>query len=166
MPVVIVAIAIIGGVVQVVREKDRTPARAAEILLLWWLVVAIGIGGILGAGFHIFDGPQIAEEIGFTRGDGGFQFENAMVDLALGVVGVLCFRFRGLFWLAAIIFVSIQYYGDAYGHFYQMIENDNHEPDNVGVPLYLDLIEPTVCWILYAIMKRGRGAEALEPRTA
>jgi GNAT superfamily N-acetyltransferase len=29
----------------------------------------------------VFDGAAIAEEIGFTRGDGGFQFENAMGDL-------------------------------------------------------------------------------------
>jgi hypothetical protein len=37
--------------------------------------------------FHIFDGEQVAKEICFTRGDGGFQFENAMGDLSIGVAG-------------------------------------------------------------------------------
>jgi hypothetical protein len=36
------------------------------------ILVAIGIGGILQAAAHVFDGPATAESIGFTRGDGGF----------------------------------------------------------------------------------------------
>jgi hypothetical protein len=35
--------------------------------------------------------------IGYTRGDGGFQWENAMGDLAIGVVGIMAYWFRGHF---------------------------------------------------------------------
>jgi Family of unknown function (DUF6790) len=65
------------------------------------ILVAILGGGILQAAAHAFDGPAAAESIGFTRGAGGFQFENAMGDLAIGVVGILCYRFRDQWWLAA-----------------------------------------------------------------
>jgi hypothetical protein len=59
--------------------------------------LAIGVASVVGACFHIFDGPATAELIGYTRGDGGFQFENAMGDLAIGITGILCIRFRGHF---------------------------------------------------------------------
>lgn len=50
--------------------------------------------------------------IGYTRGDGGFQWENAMGDLAIGVVGVMAYWFRGHFWLATIVVLTVQYFGD------------------------------------------------------
>jgi hypothetical protein len=161
MPGVVLAIvALVGATIQSFRQpKPRSHARTAEIFLLWWLVVAVGVSSIVGAAFHVFDGAAIAEEIGFTRGDGGFQFENAMGDLALGVVGVMCLWFRGNFWIAALTFLAIQYLGDAYGHFYQWIENDNTEPYNIGVPLWLDIILPVVGWSLFAIYKRAGSEE-------
>jgi hypothetical protein len=106
--------------------------------------------------------------IGFTRGDGGFQFENAMGDLAIGVTGLLCIRFRGNFWLAVLLVTAIQYYGDAYGHFYQWIENDNTKSGNVGPPLWLDLIVPTVGLVLYWLYTRAPAAsrpQAPKPTT-
>jgi Family of unknown function (DUF6790) len=54
----------------------------------------VGIGSIVGAAYRIFDGPQAAELIGYTRGNGGFQWENAMGDLAIGVVGVTTIQHR------------------------------------------------------------------------
>jgi hypothetical protein len=161
--IALAVLALIGAAVQVSREpKPRSRARVAEVYLLWWLVVAIGVGGIVSAAVHVFDGPATAEDIGFTRGDGGFQFENAMGDLALGVVSIMCLRFRGNFWIAALTFVTIQYGGDAYGHFYQWIENDNTEPGNIGPPLWLDIILPAVGWVMFAIFKRAGGVHAVD----
>jgi hypothetical protein len=63
------------------------------------MVVAVGVAAIFGAMFHFFDGPSTAHEIGFTNGDGGFQTEVGFADLAIGVLGVLCARFRdGFCW--------------------------------------------------------------------
>src|SRR5690349_21117461 len=82
-------VALLGAGIQLWRRpEDR--GRAVEVVLLWWLVVAIGVAGIVGALFHLFDGARIAREIGFTRGDGGFQTEVGFGDLALGVGAVLC----------------------------------------------------------------------------
>ena len=130
------------------------------MFLLWWLALAVGVAGIAGAAFHVFDGPAIAEMIGYTRGDGGFQFENAMGDLAIGVAGVLCIWIRGNFWLATIVVTSIQYYGDALvGHVHQWLANGNTEPGNIGIPLYLDVIVPVVATVLYVLMRRASRKE-------
>lgn len=164
MSVFLVVLALIGATVHWLRVRSRphSPARAADIYLLWWLVVAVGVSGFVGAAFHVFDGPAVAEQIGYTRGDGGFQFENAMGDLAIGVLGVLCARFRGYFWLATIIALTVQYWGDAVGHIYFWIAQDNTKPDNIGAPLVADIVLPILAWVLYVISVR-RGGDAAGP---
>src|SRR4051794_3504357 len=86
------------------KVEGSSPSRrtlgiwlAAVSSLIWWIVVTLGVAGIVGACFHLFDGPAIAREIGFTRGDGGFQTEVGFADLALGVVAVLAIWFRDRF---------------------------------------------------------------------
>jgi hypothetical protein len=159
MPMLILtAIAPIGAWLHLRRHpQPRSRRRTLEVYLLWWFALPIGVASVLGAAFHVFDGVEIAKEIGFTRGDGGFQFENAMGDLAVGVTGLLCLRFRGTFWLAVLLVTAIQYYGDAYGHVYQWLHNDNTEPGNVGIPLWLDLVIPTVGLLLYRAWLRAGG---------
>jgi hypothetical protein len=127
------------------------------------MVVAVGIAAIFGAMFHFFDGPTTAREIGFTNGDGGFQTEVGFADLAIGVLGVLCARFRDGFLLAAVTAVSISYLGDAYGHLHQAAIHDNHARDNTGLVLWPDFIAPLVAISLYALWQRATGAgEAAE----
>jgi heme A synthase len=154
------AAALIGAAIHLHRDKrPRTTERTLEIFLVWWMVVAVGIAAIFGAMFHLFDGPATAREIGYTNGDGGFQTEVGFADLAIGVLGVLCFRFRDGFLLAAVIAVSIAYLGDAYGHLHQEAIHDNHDPDNTGLLLWSDFITPLVAIALYAAWRRaGRTA--------
>jgi hypothetical protein len=151
------AIALLGAAVHAHRERHKGPARALEIFLVWWMVVAVGVAAIFGAMFHLFDGPSTAREIGYTNGDGGFQTEVAFADLAIGVLGVLCSRFRDGFLLAAVIAVSIAYLGNAYGHLHQEAVHDNHDPDNTGLLLWSDFIVPLVAIALYGAWRRLRG---------
>lgn len=151
------AIALIGAAIHLHRDSQpRSTARTAEIFLVWWMVVAVGIGSAFGSMFHFFDGPDTAREIGYTNGDGGFQTEVGFADLAIGALGILCFRFRDGFLLAAVIAVSICYLGDAYGHIHQAAIHDNHDPDNTGLVLWADFIQPLVAIALYALRERGK----------
>lgn len=155
MGVVIGAIiALIGGFVQSRREKDRV---AADIHMVWWMVLVVGVGSLFGAAYHIFDGAQTAELIGYTRGDGGFQWENAMGDTAIGVVGVMAYRYRGHFWLATIVVLTVQYLGDAAGHIYFWLAQNNTRPYNIGVPLWTDILLPIIMWGLYVASRRHNG---------
>ncbi|MEV6358958.1 DUF6790 family protein [Nocardia asteroides] len=166
MPTIIaVLVALIGAIIQTRRHPERI---AADIHLVWWMVAVVGVASVLGAAAHIFDGAQVAEQIGYTRGDGGFQWENAMGDLAIGVVGIMAYWFRGHFWLCAIVVLTIQYVGDAAGHIYFWVAQDNTEPYNIGIPLWTDILLPIVMWALY-LWSRRSGGDALPesaPRAA
>jgi hypothetical protein len=152
--VIAVVIALIGGFVQSRRHRDRL---AVDTHVAWWMVWVVGIASVVGAAFHIFDGPNVAEMIGYTRGDGGFQWENAMGDLAIGVAGILAYWFRGHFWLATIVVLTIQYVGDAAGHIYFWVVENNTKPYNIGIPLWTDILLPIVMWILYVWSRRVNG---------
>lgn len=165
---VFAAIALIGAAIHHHRDtQPRSAARTLEIFLIWWMVVAVGVSAVFGSMFHFFDGPNTAREIGFTNGDGGFQTEVGFADLAVGVLGILCFRFRDGFLLAAIVAVSICYLGDFYGHLHQTAIHDNHAPDNTGLLLWSDFIIPVVAIALYALRERAaRSGPAATERQA
>jgi Family of unknown function (DUF6790) len=153
--VVYALVALVGAGAQLWRHRDEHGAeQVIETVLLWWIVVNIGVAGIVGGLFHLFDGPGIAKEIGFTRGDGGFQTEVAFGDLALGVAAVLCIWIRDRYWLAVLIVATISLWGDAYGHIHQAVVNDNHDPDNTGAVLYTDILFPLVALVLYGARER------------
>lgn len=144
------------------HPEQRGRTAVSGVLLMFWLGIAIGIASVFGAGFHVFDGRETAENIGFVpwneTGTYAFQYENAMGDLAVGVVGLLCFWIRDRrFWLAAVIFAVILFWGDAVGHIYQLVEHDNHAPDNSGMVLWLDILNPAVLLVLYALSGRRAG---------
>lgn len=148
-------VAIVGAAIQLWRHPAyRSPERAVEVVLVWWLVVTIGIAGIVAGLLHIFDGPEIAREIGFTRGDGGFQTEVGFNDLGLGLAAVLCIWFRDRYLLAILVVATISLWGDAYGHLHQEAVNDNHDPDNTGAVLYADILFPLVGIVLYWLRQR------------
>ncbi|MDQ2621896.1 MAG: hypothetical protein M3Y45_02525 [Actinomycetota bacterium] len=165
-----ILVALVGAGIHLWRHKEQRGAgTVARVLLMYWLGIAIGVASIFGAAFHVFDAKETAEGIGFVpwnpTGTGAFQFENAMGDLAIGVAGLLCFWIRDLkFWLAVILIATIQFWGDAYGHIYQMVEYDNHEPENSGAILWIDLLNPAVLILLYWLTRRGnRSGEPASP---
>ncbi|HEX5990098.1 MAG TPA: DUF6790 family protein [Solirubrobacterales bacterium] len=150
------AIALIGAAIHAHRDRQpHSTARTLEIFLIWWMVVAVGVAAVFGSMFHFFDGPDTAREIGYTNGDGGFQTEVGFADLAIGVLGILCARYRDGFLLAVVIAVSICYLGDAYGHLHQAAIHDNHDPDNTGLVLWADFVAPLVAIGLYAASRRS-----------
>ncbi len=161
--VVAVLIALVGGFVQARRHRDRL---AVDVHMVWWMVWVVGVASIVGAGFHIFDGANVAEMIGYTRGNGGFQWENAMGDLAIGVIGIMAYWFRGNFWLATIVVLTVQYLGDAAGHIYFWVVENNTRSDNIGLPLWTDIMLPIVMWILYFLSRRANGDACSKPEVA
>jgi hypothetical protein len=160
-------IALIGAGVHLWRHPGASgPERTLGVVLGWWIVVTFGVSGIIGGLFHLLDGPGVAKEIGFTRGDGGFQTEVGFGDVALGVGAVLCIWFRDRYWLAILVVGTISLWGDAYGHIHQAVVNDNHDVDNTGPILYTDILFPLVAIVLYAARERVRRRSAADPGEA
>lgn len=150
-----IMLALAGACLHIAIKKYRTKDRIIEVLLLYLLVFQVGFGSIWGFMGHAFMADNIASYIGWPTGS-PFQFEVAVANLSYGILGVLCARYRGNFWAATIVAFSTFYWGAAYGHIVDMLENSNYAPGNIGAPLYLDVVLPVVLLVLL-ISLRGAG---------
>jgi hypothetical protein len=139
----------------IVRRRDLSRERTLEIILLWTLVIGIGAGGLISAMGHVFVADKIAEGIGWPAGS-PFQYEVGMANLALGVVGLLCYRFRDNFWLATILANAVFLVGDGIGHVRDILMNANNAPLNAGIPLYWDFLFPLAQILLWLMLSRAR----------
>jgi hypothetical protein len=111
----------------------RTGARVLELTALWFVVVGLGVNGVLAGLVHLGPGaPAAAESIGWSPSP--FQWENGGSDLAVGLAGlaVAWRRFRGG-WMSAVIAVAfVQLWLDGIQHVTQWLLHGNTAPDNVG----------------------------------
>jgi len=123
------------------------------VLLLWLLAVGVGVTGVFAWSGHIFRADQVAEQIGFPAGN-PFQWEVAWANMAVGVLGILCIWRRDFWWPTAIA-AAVYLWGAGWGHIYQLVEHDNHEPYNSGPILYLDFLVPLVILVLLVIYHRS-----------
>ena len=154
---------VLGIVIHLWRDKQpRTRARVLEVMLLYVLAISIGVFGVIAFSGHAFKADQIAREIGFPTGN-PFQFEVAIADLTIGVLGLLCIWLRGSFWLATIIATSVWLLGDAVGHIHELISHHNHHPGNSGPALWADIAIPVVAIVLYVLYRQAVASEERVP---
>jgi hypothetical protein len=154
-------LAIAGAAVQLARSRQpRTLGHASEVVLVWFLVVWAGIGGVIAFLSHTLLADQTARAIGWPTGN-PFQSEVAVANLAVGVLGILCYWIRGNFWLATVIATSVWLLGDAVVHIYHMVVNQNYHPGNAGLPFYFDILLPLLLIVLLIVYgASGGGSDA------
>ncbi len=71
-----------------------------------------------------------------------------MADLTGGVLGVLCVKFLGDFWLSTAIANAVWLLGDAVGHIRQLTLCNNYASNNSGIFLAAEVIVPLVILFL------------------
>jgi len=130
---------IIASIVQIVVFKFPV----IETLLVNFLVINVGLSALFAFMGHAFSADKVAKYIGWPAGN-PFQFEVAVTNLSLGMLGILCIWFRDNFWIATVIGYSVFAFGAAYGHVREMVKNKNKSPGNAGPPLYVDIIKPLI----------------------
>jgi len=113
----------------------------ATIVLRNLLVYGCGLQLVGAAIGHLFFGDRIADYIGWTK-DHPFQFEVGVADLGIGVLGIICARLGGSFWLATILMVTIFAWGCAIGYVRQMLKDKNFRAGNAGYFFYWDILLP------------------------
>ena len=121
-------------------------AAIAETYLVYLLFIYVGLMGLLTAYAHVFRPVQTSASIGWQPSP--YEYEVGMADLTVGVLGVLCFWFRGNFWLATAIANAVWLLGDALGHIRQMLLVNNHAANNSGIFLVAEIITPLVILFL------------------
>jgi hypothetical protein len=99
------AVVLLGSTVQIltdVRNNRITKRRVTERLLGWSLPINGGLLEIAGFLSIILRRKENTENSGSPAGE-QLRLEVALAHLALGVLGVLSFRFRGMFWFATVV---------------------------------------------------------------
>ena len=150
--IVILAALAVATVHLFVSKQPRTGRRAAELYLLYTLVVGVGVGGLFGAMGHLFAADKVAEQLGWATGS-PFQTEVGLFDLAFGVLGVCCIWFRGQWWYAVTLGWAIFAVGAAGVHLREMSGSANNGSLNAGSVLP-DLIVPAILVVLLIVRWR------------
>jgi hypothetical protein len=138
---------ILGLVVGVIHpyldKQSRTNGRVAQIFLLWLLVITVGLASVSAFIAHTVFADATAQSIGWPAGN-PFQSEVAVANLAVGILGILCYWMRGNFWIATVIGFSVWWLGDAVVHIRSIVVSANYAPNNAGVTLYMDILMPMI----------------------
>lgn len=155
LPFVFLALTLIGFAVHLLLTREPlNTARIVELLLLYFLAVNIGIGGVLAWYGHTFMADEIARKIGWQPGS-PFQFEVAVADLSWGVCGILCIWLRQGFWIATGIGSAVFFLGCAFGHIKQIAQSGNMAIYNAGPVLWIgDIAVPLIILVLLFIKFR------------
>ena len=144
--IVFFVLTIIGPIVHILIGKTGL----IDTFLLYFLAVRVGLGGLWSFSGHFFFSEQVAEYIGWPAGN-PFQKEIAFTNLAFGTLGVLCIWWRGNFWIATVIGVSIFLLGAAFVHIQDIRKSQNFNPGNAGSVLVSDTLNPLIlCLLLLA----------------
>jgi hypothetical protein len=139
---------VVGAVHVFLEKQPRMKGRVAEIFLLWLLVIAVGILSILAFISHTVFADTTAASIGWPTSN-PFQSEVAVANLAVGILGILCYWMRGSFWIATVIGFSVWYLGDAVVHIRSIVVEANYAPENAGATFYMDIL---ILLILIALL--------------
>lgn len=127
--------------------EPRTRDRVIEIALLYLLVIGAGVSGIVAFVGHAFEADGTARSIGWPPGS-PFQLEVAVANLSYGVLGLICVKVRGYFWLATGVAASVFFLGCNYGHLYEAFAKNDYAPYNYGLINLFEIIWPAAVLIL------------------
>lgn len=145
---------ILGLLQLAIQKRPRTKQRIADTLLLYLFAFPIGLGGLIGFIGHTMRAGPVAASIGWPAGN-PFQYEVAVANLAFGILGLFCVRFRDGFWAATAIGWSTFMLGAAEVHLHQIHIDQPYAPGNAGAILYFDLLAPALVLALLGI-RRGK----------
>ena len=133
----------------------RSLSAIARIYLSYLLPISVGFGGLMGFVGHTLRADRVAESIGWPSGN-PFQTEVAVANLAFGVLGLLCIRFKDGFWTATILGYGIFLEGAACVHVHEIVEFGNWSINNAGPVLAADVLMPIFLLALLAAARRRR----------
>lgn len=154
--VILLILTILVAITALIKNKIKNEPLTRLIIirtfLLSFLVISVGIGSIWAFIGHAFLSAQVAESIGWATGS-PFQLEVAFANLAIGVLGILCYFFRDNFWVATVIVSSVFLLGAAYVHVINIISYSNYSAGNAGSIFFMDIIGPVILIILLIVYK-------------
>lgn len=147
---------VLGAIIALVhiRWKHHEGGTALGTFLVWQLAIGLGLGYLYAAFGHLVFPDQVAASIGWPAGS-PFQREVGLWDFAIGIVGLLCIRFRSSgFWTATVIAFGIFSIGAGLGHVYELVIHGDVSINNAGPVMYMDLLYPVFLGTLLFLYSR------------
>ena len=144
-------LSVLAAIISLLLTGTMTVHNVAYAFLFWLLVIGVGVTGIIAFSGHFFKADEIAEKIGWPKGN-PFQREIAFTNLGIGIAGLMCFFFKGGFWLAVIVMYSVFSIGAGFGHIYEQRKNENAAEYNTGAFVAFDILMPVVLIALWILM--------------
>lgn len=135
-----------------IPKKERTYSTTVDLLLLYQLVFSVGITSLFAFIGFTFMPEHVAEYLDWPECP--FEQELANVNLAFGLLGILCIWFRDHFWTATVLGFSVWIFADGIHHLWHIFAYGNYSDGNTGVPLVTDLLVPIVLVILLALRQK------------
>ncbi len=142
---------VISAAVTIGQLKEKSPAKIVEAITLFTFGIT-GFASITSFVMHFFFADMVAVSIGWPVGS-PFQTEVAGANLAVGLLGVLCFARRD-FWLPYAISKSAFLIIAGITHVIDLIKHQNFAVGNAGLTLYMDFIWPMIYFGLLLLLKR------------
>ena len=144
-----------------IRMKNHHGSHALEVFLMWQIAIGLGLGYLYAGMGHLFVADRVAESIGWPTGS-PFQREVGMWDAAMGIVALLCLKFRDTgFWTATILGIGLFSVAAGLGHVYEMVVHGDFSPNNAGPVMYMDLFYPVFLIVLLWLLHRKRSEEGI-----
>jgi len=144
-----------------IRMKNHHGSHALEVFLMWQIAIGLGLGYLYAGMGHLFVADRVAESIGWPTGS-PFQREVGMWDAAMGIVALLCLKFRDTgFWTATILGIGLFSVAAGLGHVYEMAVHGDFSPNNAGPVMYMDLFYPVFLVVLLWLLHRKRSEEGI-----
>jgi hypothetical protein len=155
-PIVILSLTLLAILIHSLLMKKRTTKKVLEVTFLYFMVIQVGLGGIMAFIMHVFFGAKTAAMIGWAAGS-PFQFEVGVADLAFGVTALLVPWIRGTYWLAAALANATFLLGCSIGHFMSVYQRGDTAVYNVGPVLFIsDIFIPISILILAIILNKKK----------
>jgi len=135
------------AVAEIVQFAQHGSDNWEHALLRNALVFLVGVPGIIGFSGHVFNADDVAESIGWPKGN-PFQYEVGIANLSFGVLGIMCSWVHGNFWTATVVGYSVFLWGAAIGHVREMVKTKNFNPGNAGLVFWMDILVPAALYVL------------------
>lgn len=139
--------------------KQHHGSEALEVFLMWQITIGLGIGYFYAGMGHLFVADKVAESIGWPVGS-PFQREVGMWDASMGIVALLCLKFRDTgYWTATILGIGIFSVVAGLGHVYEMVVHGDYSPNNAGPVMYMDIFYPIFLIFLLWLLRQKKREE-------
>jgi len=123
-----------------------------EELFRWNALIGVGAGFMYAFIIHGFFPAMSARSLGWEVSP--FQWEVAVANFSVGMLGILAFRASYGFRLATVVALTCWMWGAAIGHIRQMVVAGNFNPGNAGLWFWLDVLMPLLFMFLIIMLKK------------